>query len=111
MYNTKINFNSQQGNAEMNEDFVKVRCPACKGMKKVPKLGGIYGDCNVCNGIGSIQGLDKTKVDVVVDNAVVVEDTKGDAVNEEPKKELTKHEKGMIEKRKALYRKKNQYKE
>lgn len=36
----------------------KVRCPACRGTKKVPKLGGIIGDCNTCNGEGQIKAAD-----------------------------------------------------
>lgn len=32
----------------------QIRCPACRGMKKVPKLGGMTGDCNFCEGKGTI---------------------------------------------------------
>lgn len=31
-----------------------IRCTACRGMKKVPKLGGMIGDCNLCEGTGRI---------------------------------------------------------
>lgn len=39
----------------------KVRCPACRGAKKVPKLGGMIGECNTCIGEGSILASDKPK--------------------------------------------------
>lgn len=31
-----------------------IRCPGCRGAKKVPKLGGMIGDCNMCLGKGEI---------------------------------------------------------
>lgn len=46
----------------------KVRCPGCKGAKKVPKLGGMLGECNQCVGTGSINAADKVipaKINVV----------------------------------------------
>lgn len=36
-----------------------IRCPACRGAKKVPKLGGMIGECNTCTGKGTILGCDK----------------------------------------------------
>jgi RecJ-like exonuclease len=36
-----------------------VRCPSCRGAKKVPKLGGVIGECNTCNGEGKIKACDK----------------------------------------------------
>lgn len=36
-----------------------VRCPSCRGAKKVPKLGGVIGECNTCNGDGKIKAIDK----------------------------------------------------
>ncbi len=38
-----------------------VRCPSCRGSKKVPKLGGMIGDCNTCEGEGFIKAADKVK--------------------------------------------------
>lgn len=38
-----------------------VRCPACRGAKKVPKLGGVIGECNTCKGRGDILAADKPK--------------------------------------------------
>jgi hypothetical protein len=32
-----------------------VRCSNCRGMKKVAKLGGMMGDCNLCKGTGEIE--------------------------------------------------------
>lgn len=43
-----------------------IRCPACRGSKKVPKLGGMIGECNTCSGKGTILAVDKpSKVDAV----------------------------------------------
>lgn len=39
--------------------FDKIRCPSCRGAKKVPKLGGMIGECNTCNGTGAINSCDK----------------------------------------------------
>jgi hypothetical protein len=39
----------------------KVRCPSCRGAKKVPKLGGMIGECNTCMGNGNILASDKPK--------------------------------------------------
>ena len=36
-----------------------IRCPACRGAKKVAKLGGIIGECNTCKGTGKIKACDK----------------------------------------------------
>lgn len=36
-----------------------IRCPACRGAKKVAKLGGMIGDCNSCKGKGEIKECDK----------------------------------------------------
>jgi DnaJ-class molecular chaperone len=38
-----------------------IRCPACRGAKKVPKLGGMIGECNTCEGSGKIKAVDKPK--------------------------------------------------
>lgn len=32
-----------------------VKCPKCKGAKKMVKLGAIEGDCNECQGAGVIK--------------------------------------------------------
>lgn len=38
-----------------------IRCPSCRGSKKVAKLGGVIGDCNTCVGSGKIKAVDKPK--------------------------------------------------
>lgn len=44
-----------------------IRCPACRGAKKVPKLGGVIGECNTCTGKGTILAVDKPlKVEAVI---------------------------------------------
>lgn len=50
----------------------KVRCPSCRGAKKVPKLGGMIGECNTCGGKGSINACDKPKP-VIVEPSVPVD--------------------------------------
>jgi len=42
-----------------------IRCPACRGAKKVPKLGGMIGECNTCSGKGTILAVDKPKPVIV----------------------------------------------
>jgi len=37
----------------------KIRCPSCRGAKKIPKLGGVIGECNTCKGEGKINACDK----------------------------------------------------
>ena len=39
-----------------------VRCPSCRGAKKIAKLGGIVGECNTCMGKGTILLKDKPVV-------------------------------------------------
>jgi len=36
-------------------DIDTVRCTSCRGSKQVPKLGGIIGDCNTCQGTGKVK--------------------------------------------------------
>jgi hypothetical protein len=38
------------------------RCTNCRGMKKVAKLGGMIGDCNLCSGTGKIADIPAVKV-------------------------------------------------
>lgn len=52
----------------------KVRCPACRGSKKVSKLGGMIGECNTCEGTGQINAIDKPKpVEVTIDDVIAKE--------------------------------------
>lgn len=39
-----------------------IRCPACRGSKRVAKLGGMIGDCNCCKGKGEIDECDKPNI-------------------------------------------------
>lgn len=50
-----------------------VRCPSCRGAKKVPKLGGMIGECNTCLGKGNILACDKP-VAVITETAPITED-------------------------------------
>lgn len=50
-----------------------IRCTACRGSKIVAKLGGIAGDCSLCNGTGKIKAEDKP-VPIVVEQSVLVND-------------------------------------
>lgn len=48
-----------------------VRCPSCRGAKKVPKLGGMIGECNTCLGKGTIFAVDKpVKVEPMPDEII-----------------------------------------
>lgn len=49
----------------------KIRCSHCRGGKKVAKLGGMMGDCNLCNGTGLMNQCDKPQsvVAAPVENA------------------------------------------
>lgn len=38
---------------------VLVRCTSCRGTKKLAKLGGVIGDCNLCDGTGKIKESEK----------------------------------------------------
>lgn len=51
-----------------------IRCPACRGAKKVPKLGGMIGECNTCKGKGNILACDKpAKVEITVEDVCAKE--------------------------------------
>jgi len=52
-----------------------IRCPACRGAKKLPKLGGMIGECNTCSGKGTILAVDKPQtliVEPVESNADII---------------------------------------
>ena len=49
------------------EMLEKVRCPACRGARKVAKLGGVIGECNMCAGSGKINVVDKVKIAPVME--------------------------------------------
>lgn len=41
--------------------MLTVRCPNCRGAKQVAKLGGMIGECNLCEGKGHILASEKPK--------------------------------------------------
>jgi len=87
-----------------------LRCPACRGARKVPKLGGMIGECNTCSGKGQILLADKPKpvkiepvlpeVDIINRVAECVPSS-DDKFIELPVEQQTK-----VDGKKALYRRK-----
>src|SRR5690606_40897420 len=48
-----------------------IRCPACKGTKKVAGLGMIVNDCTMCFATGKIKASDKPKpIEQIVEESV-----------------------------------------
>lgn len=41
----------------MADAYTIIPCETCKGGKLMMKLGGIYGECNTCKGIGEVRKL------------------------------------------------------
>ena len=41
----------------MTDSYVCVPCETCRGGKFMMKLGGIYGECNTCQGVGEVRRL------------------------------------------------------
>lgn len=80
-----------------------VRCPACRGSKKVPKLGGMIGECNTCSGKGTILAVDKPlKVEAVTLEDVISQELINAVANAAPvitEEEGEKIAKDYIEKR------------
>lgn len=88
-----------------------VRCPACRGAKKVPKLGGMIGECNTCKGKGNILAIDKpTKV--VAEPVTVVNDVVNAVADSLPasavqhKADITTLPDVKIDGKKAIYKRK-----
>ena len=50
-----------------------IRCPSCLGAKRVPGLGSIINDCNLCEATGKIKACDKP-VSMVIEPVIVVKD-------------------------------------
>ena len=46
----------------MTDLTLKVRCSNCRGSKTVAKLGGMIGDCNLCNCTGQMNSDERVKV-------------------------------------------------
>lgn len=74
-------------------------------MKKVAKLGGMMGDCNMCLGKGSILLADKPKP-VIVEPVSPVNDVIKAVENVAPIESLSVKEKFKTDGKKALYRRK-----
>lgn len=77
-----------------------VRCPNCRGMKTVPKLGGMMGDCNMCNGVGSIPVSDKAIKKIVIPEPSI-EDIKLAVETVVPVLEKTEIKKTVFKKKRA----------
>jgi hypothetical protein len=50
----------------MMTDIEMIRCPSCKGMKQVPKLGGMIGECNTCKGVGKINASEQKVIKIAL---------------------------------------------
>lgn len=84
----------------------KIRCPNCRGAKKVAKLGGMLGDCALCNATGTIPLADKPKpVITVVETQKEVQDIIAQVSSAV---EQTKEVDIKINPKKAVYRKKKE---
>ena len=99
----------------MSEVIEMVRCPGCRGMKKVAKLGGIMGDCNQCQGKGQIKAVDKVVVKTVeVEPVQDIKKAVAEAIpfkaKEEPAKAVEVKEepkpKAKIDGKKAVFKRK-----
>lgn len=86
-----------------------VRCPNCRGMKKVAKLGGMMGDCNLCSGKGEIAETDRVKPLLVapVESVAHIVSAVADCVPATTVETLPVSEPQIkIDGKKAIYRKK-----
>jgi len=87
----------------------KVRCPACRGSKKVYGLGGIQIDCRTCKGEGQILAVDKVApviTPVNDDSAIIkqVSDCKPVSIDiVEPEEKSVK-----VQGKRAIYKRKTQ---
>ncbi len=93
----------KQGLLTMN----MIRCPHCRGTKKVPKLGGIIGECDSCNATGKISVEDRPNYSQKIEQELVgdiikqVADSVPIAVNEVIEEPLVK-----VDTKRTLYRQK-----
>lgn len=83
----------------------KIRCPGCRGSKRVPKLGGIVGDCNTCVGTGHISAADKP-VFVKVEPETVVTTDIIDSVAECVASSTVQDDTTKIDAKRVLYKRK-----
>lgn len=82
-----------------------VRCPACLGAKKVPKLGGMIGECNTCVGKGTILAINVFKPAIVTLEQVIAKELISQVSEALPVSNVPL-EPEKVEKKKALYRRK-----
>jgi excinuclease UvrABC ATPase subunit len=88
-----------------------VRCIACRGSKKVAKLGGMIGDCNLCKGTGRMNDCDRPKPQVIpVDDSQSIASEVAKAVPVS-KSEIQEEVKGVaeaikVDRKRAIYKRK-----
>lgn len=86
-----------------------IRCPACRGAKKVPKLGGMIGECNTCSGKGQIKAIDKpVKVEATIEDVISKEliNAVADCVPASSVTPISSQPDIKIDGKKALYKRK-----
>lgn len=49
----------------------KIRCPACRGSKRIAGIGGIVKKCKTCDGTGKINAIDKPKPVLPVEDTAI----------------------------------------
>ncbi len=99
----------------MSDVNVKIRCPSCRGAKKIPKLGGVIGECNTCNGDGKINACDKP-VMIVQEPVTAVSEVMKAVAESVPMSGRDKFEGSVfvdepqtkIDRKKAVYKRKTQ---
>ncbi len=70
----------------------KEKCPACRGAKKVMKLGATTGDCDVCSGKGFIEKEPEKQVVTVQSGEELSITTDGKNVKAKAVKQASKKE-------------------
>lgn len=80
-----------------------IRCPACRGTKKVPKLGGMIGDCNTCKAKGQINIIDKPKA-IIIEPIEPVENVIKEVAESVPATSIEEDIK--VDPKRALYKRK-----
>ena len=85
----------------------EIRCPRCKGLKRIPLLGGMVGDCPQCEGIG------KVVAEEVIQPAIVAEPEPSAEVIKEVQKAVDNVKQPVLidepvkmDKKRAIYKRK-----
>lgn len=86
-----------------------VRCPSCRGAKKVPKLGGIIGECNTCRGKGNILASDKPRpvIAPVVEPVAEVIAAVADCITVTDTKPVANESDIKVDAKRAIYKRKS----